>query len=389
LFLLSPLGKLQEAPFWLYAVQDCVLAATLTLLYKRIVELKEDLRTAKALLILILLTHPFWFGLKYYEFHELSFAPLAMMLLLLAWEKKNPWLILISATALLCIKETTFFTLAWFGFILVVSSKKRDLRITGVLVFCLAVAFWLIYFKMVLPQIAGRSESMFSRYYGHLGQSMLEIVLSPVQKPTEFLRAIFTPSNAAYIFVMFGLCFPVFDKARHWVWLLPVLPDFLVALLSRYEGIRNPGFQYAGLVVVPIMFCAISGYSAWSEWSTRRRQLTTAWVVAVALSTISVNPLKIWMSMFWGAGSTLASREFVEHLRAVPKADSIVVTDDPLLPFTGQRDNLIWISKTNDRMEIPAYAQWAAFKFERLTFWRQQCSLPIHEWQGYVLCKLR
>jgi uncharacterized membrane protein len=389
LFILSPLGKLQEAPIWLYAIQDCTLALTLTLLYKRIANLDSSLKTAKALLVLILLTHPFWFGLKYYEFHELSFAPLAMFLLLTGWERKNPWVILGACLALLCIKETTFFSLAWFGVVLTMSSRSLAMRTTGAIVFTLAAGCWFLYFQLILPQIAGRSESMFSKYYGHLGRSMLEIALSPARRPSDFIQAVLNPANALYALLMLGLCVPVLNKVKHWIWLIPVIPDFAVALLSRYEGIRNPGFQYAGLVVVPVMFVAISGYSSWNEWSFRRRQLSTAWIVALALSTIAVNPLKIWKSVFWGPTSAHASRDFISHLRDIPKNESVVVTEDNLLPFVSQRENLIWFGNAGGNVEMPMRAHWAAFKEEKFPNWNQKCAVPQHVWQGFILCRLR
>lgn len=389
LFLLAPLGTLREAPIWLYTAQDAVLAASFALLFGRIARLPNVHRYAKAGMALALFTHPFWFGLKYYEFHELSFAPLPMFFLLVGWERKNPWMVLAAALSLMCIKETSFFSLAWFGCVLLVTSREAKLKVCGTAVLTLAVCFWFFYFKGILPAIAGRSESMFLQYYGHLGNSMLEVALSPVQRPFDFLKAIFSASNAFYLLAMFAFCFPFLNKPRHWMWIIPVLPDFAVALLSRYAGIRNAGHQYAGLVIVPVLFVVMSGYASWDQWSSGRKKWTTAWLLLVAASAISTNPINIWKTTFWGPASAHASRGFVEGLRAVPKSESIVVTAGPLLPFAAQRDNLIWIPNATDDTKLPSSAKWAAFKVQQMPSWMDHCSTERIDWQGYLLCRLK
>jgi uncharacterized membrane protein len=388
LFLLAPLAALREAPIWLYAAQDAVLAATFALIFGRIQRLLDVPTYAKAAMVLALLTHPFWSGLKYYEFHELSFAPLPMFFLLLGWERKSPWMLILATLALLSIKETTCFSLAWFGIVVLGLSREIRMRATGVAVLVLAVGIWILYFKAILPSIAGRSESMFVSYYGHLGNSMLEVALSPAQRPADFLKALFNASNAVYLLTMFAFCIPFLDKPRHLLWLVPVLPDFAMALLSRYEGIRHPGNQYAGLVVVPVMFVVISGLASWNQWTGKRRQLTTAWLMLAAGATMSTNPLKVWKATFWGASSAHGSRDFVNRLRAVPKSESIVVTEGTLLPFAAQRDNLIWIANATNSSTLPAAARWAAFQSPRIPSWKERCSAEQMEWQGFVLCRL-
>lgn len=389
LFLLAPLGKLPQAPLWLYVIQDVFVALVFSLIFQRIVKLKENAKIASALMLFVLLFHPFWFGLKYYEFHELSFAPFAMFLLLTGWEAKKPFLIFLSALLLFCIKETTFFSIAWFGALLIFIEKSKAMRRMGALVFALAVCFWFVYFKIILPQIAGRSESMFSYYYSHLGNSMAEVALSPIQRPTEFLEAVFTFSNAKYLLLMFGLCLPLVDRARNWIWILPVLPDFAIALLSKSEAIRNPAHQYAGLVIVPLMFVAISGYQQWESWSPLRKKLSVAWVVGFSFATMSLNPVRIWKSFAIGPSSALASREFIERIRSVPKSDSIVVAEDPLLPFAAQRDNLIWGSMADGESLPPENATWAVFKMKRLPLWQSVCGSEAFEWEGHLLCRLK
>lgn len=389
LFLLAPLGAFTEAPVWLYLAQDAAIAATLAFLFGRIKNSEPGLRTPKLLMILILLVQPFWSGLKYYEFHELSFAPLYMFFLLEGWERKCVRTITIASLALLCTKETAFFSLAWFGLVLLAFEKQRNMRATGLVVLVLAVSSWILYFKLILPQIAGRSESMFSGYFGHLGQSMFEVALSPIQKPIEFLKAIFTTSNVAYLILMFGLCLPFLDRVRAWVWLVPVMPDFAVALLSRYDGIRNPGHQYAGLVVVPVAFVAISGLSNWSQWSVRRQRLTVAWSLAMGLFSISTNPVKTFKELFWGPASARASRPFVAQLRAVPSSEPIAVTADTLLPFVAQRDNLIWIANAKEKSQVPPQAQWLAFDTQRSPNLSEQCVTQVGEWQNFRLCRLK
>jgi len=388
LFLLAPLGALKEAPFFLYLVQDAVMALTFALLHRRICKLELGHKVAHILLFALVLGHPFWLGLVYYEFHELSFAPLIMIFLLEAWEQKKHFMLFAAGMMLLMIKETTFFSLVWFGAYLTLFEKKRAMRICGVCLGVVATALWFFYFKTLLPQVSNSTESMFMKYYGQLGHTMGEVALSPVLRPVEFLKALFNAQNALYLFLMFAACGP-FISLRNAKWLIPVVPDFMMALLSSQTAIKHPGNQYAGLVIVPVLFCAISGFSDWGTWSQKKKTGTFAWIAATVFMFIVSNPVRVWKHFFLSPETGLASRSFVQALRSVRDTEPIAVTEENLLPFAAQRENLIWMPKERFSIEGLKDARWLAFKKENLPQAMDLCGNEGRvEWSGYVLCKL-
>lgn len=395
LFLLSPLGALKEAPFFLYLVQDAALALTFALLYKRVSNLQQGSATLKLMLFALVLGQPFWLGLVYYEFHELSFAPLLMFFLLEGWERKKALNVLIAGLMLLTIKETIFFSMAWFGCYLALFESKKTLRMVGLALSIAATTFWIVYFRLILPEVAHSTESMFIKYYGHLGNSMAEVALSPVLQPMAFLKAIFNSSNALYIFLMFGASAGLLlnKNEKPWIhlkWLIPVIPDFALAILSRQDAIKHAGNQYAGLVIVPILFMGISAHRNWDSWAAKAKSWALAWVIGSAFILVVTNPFRVWKKFLIGPDSGIASRPFVQSLRDVPKSESIAVSEENLLPFTVQRENLTWMPKDRFSFETLNSVDWIAFKRESNPQGGELCLTDTKvEWEGYMLCRIR
>lgn len=401
LFLLAPLGKASEAPFLLYLVQDFAFALAAALFAKLVTEEKKLPPAAKGLALLLAFGHPFWLGLAYYEFHELSFAPAFVLFLFMAYRKRNSVGILMSTIALLSIKETAIFSVAFFGFLLVMTSKEKRLKATGIAVCALSAAVFFLYFKMIMPNALSstintaassdtKAQTLFIGYFSHLGNSIAEVILSPIQRPLDFAKAVFTLPNAVYVSTMFLAVAPLlFLVPRAALVLLPVLPDFAITLLSQGENVKHYGNQYAGLVLVPVLLSACVALREWNTWSEQKRRVVVAWTVACSVAFLYTNPIRIWKLFFFSPEGGLASRPFVAALREVPKEVPLVAMDEPLLPFVGQRENLIWMPQSRFKADALAPGMFLAWKPAANADVTKRC-LPESKlvWGEYALCRI-
>jgi uncharacterized membrane protein len=136
------------------------------------------------------------------------------------------------------------------------------------------IAFLLVY------RLSGLATFQTGRF-ASLGNGAMEILLSPVLRPSVFFELLFRERNIAFLaflFAPFAVCFsrPVFS----WT-LLGVAPLLLVLLLWEHMPAQSLAFQYAS-VILPILFVgAIECESPRRSGRTSLYVLSTAWILSV------------------------------------------------------------------------------------------------------------
>ena len=108
----------------------------------------------------------------------------------------------------------------------------------------------------------------YAHAYAHLGDSLLQVLLSPFTQPLTVLQHLFQENR---IRVVFGLLLPLaFLPLFNWRAAVAVLPPLLAHFLSQHEQRISLGYHYAADWAVAL-FWSLPGAMA---WITRRQPQT-------------------------------------------------------------------------------------------------------------------
>ena len=136
------------------------------------------------------------------------------------------------------------------------------------------IAFLMVY------RLSGLATFQTGRF-ASLGNGAMEILLSPVLRPSVFFELLFRERNIAFLaflFAPFAICF----SRRVFAWtLLGITPLLLVLLLWEHMPAQSLAFQYAS-VILPILFVgAIECENPSRSGRTSLCVLSTAWILSV------------------------------------------------------------------------------------------------------------
>ena len=296
LYLFQPLGKLPFAPAAINFIHDLAQGAFLWL---ALVIIREHLTTVtmRVAVMVLLVLNPYWSGLIHFEFHEYGFVPVMVLLAYQAWQRRSWWLWLSACLGLALLRETMSFALAWAGLLLAVQALVVRDRVRvgfGVAALIFGVAQYLLYFRVVLPAVAGRSWTMYSDMYAALGNSPFEIVMSPLLRTEAFLRAVFQPDALRWL-AIWGLSMGIVG-CLGWRWFLLIVPEIALLWLADSTPRHATIFHYGGLIL-PVMVVAMVHGGMTIErgtWSARRRgMLLAVSVLGAVMVTASVVPRRL------------------------------------------------------------------------------------------------
>lgn len=158
-----------------------------------------------------------------YSYHPVVFLLPAALLFCIAKEKKSlPGMIL--AGIFLCgIKETVFIFTFGAAFIFAFRKKWKTAASIG----AVSAGLFVLVTQVLLPRCDGTGEFFQIFQYNGLGNSPVEILLSPLHSPLIFWGKIFRPGNISFILL---LLLPVIPAALF-------APEFLLAALPLLGGV--------------------------------------------------------------------------------------------------------------------------------------------------------
>ncbi len=173
----------------------------------------------------VFLAHPLFYNVALYEFHGLAFALPLLLWSIVAYEMHRWGWWIASLIAILLVREDMPLLLAgWAGLALI---QKRTWRWWAVPAILAVAYFWLA--QYVISQAQPLGAYKYLAFYGWMGHSLPEILLSPFRRPLVFLQHLLHPNNWVTTFgflIGFGLL-----PLAAWRYLVPVSLLYLQLML--------------------------------------------------------------------------------------------------------------------------------------------------------------
>ncbi len=198
---------------------------------------------------------------QYLVLHDFHFQPLAVPLFLCAvwlanerrWRPMAAMLVLAAGT-----QEDAGLAIAGFGLGLVALGQRRIGAWTAVA----GLAYTLVAVKLVMPRFSPQGHETYyvGMYFGHLGQSLTDVMLSPLLRPAAWWGSLAQPVNARLLVALLGpVAFLTLAKPS---WALGALGTLYFNLLGTFWATHTIENHYQGFVI-PFVFAAAVGGGAW------------------------------------------------------------------------------------------------------------------------------
>lgn len=214
------------------------------------------------------------------DFHAINGAAALYAWALYGVLARKPWLAISCASIGLLFRETETLTLAAFSVFLLLHDRRWWRPALAGLV--LAIAWYGLAFHWVIPAAAeGRDYYFYGEKYGHLGDGLFSIALSPVLRPQVFWPFLANPLNQRFLWE--HLWYLAFLPLGAPLWLLPALPTVAALLLSQLSVVREVGLHYMPAVLPFLLVAAMRAVSATSRLLPERQRRLPGAAVGVAL----------------------------------------------------------------------------------------------------------
>lgn len=312
LLLFVPLYAIAPDPEWFALAQALALSIAawpIFLLASRVCQSE----TAGLLWALAYLVNPFLLNAAAWDFHPVALAVPFIALGLLAVEKTNRRLLFLSCLSLLFIQEQLGLTVAGFGVLWWLRSKRWK---SAVFLIALGISHSALVLGVVMPALSpsgahlmlGSGTSQLSRY-GWLGHSVSEAAQTLLTHPLAVLEALILQTDGASYLGLLLLPLLGFSLAGG-AFLLPGLSDLLANMLSATSMPRSV-FSYHSVTLVPVLTtAAIYGSARISRWQKKFSaiELTGLALIASIITGFSLGPLPLP-----GASTIWAPRQFMNQ----------------------------------------------------------------------------
>lgn len=218
-----------------------------------------------ALLIAVLyLINPMVNLANLYEFHAVVLSTTFLIFMFYFWYIKRFWLSALFAVLSMLTKEQVALTIIFFTLYIaythskpILFSKKKNwkaffpkLYFPALLAIGSAIWFF-VSLEIIIPAFRGGTNHFALEYYGDIGDSPTDVVVSLLKNPLLFFNYVFSPDAMRYLTQLFT------PLAFLSLVTLPVLaiatPEFGVNLISQSSNMRNIYFHYTA-VLTPFIF---------------------------------------------------------------------------------------------------------------------------------------
>lgn len=221
-----------------------------------------------------------------YDIHENMFLPVAILCLILAFEKDSLWGIIISTIFVLSIKEDAAVYAAFIAIYMIFSRKmyKKGIIVLMVsVVYFFGAVYYINHFGM------GTSSDRFNNVIASGDGNVLGIIKTVLVNPAYVFGQMFCEEKLNYIIaVMAPLLFlPIWPGK--WQKVILLGPLFLFNLMPDYEYFSNIGFQYTFGSATLLL------YSAFVTMEDINKSPRTKLLAMMAVSSVL-----FFMSTMWG-----------------------------------------------------------------------------------------
>jgi len=316
LYLLLPFYALTGSMHVVHLAVSALTAAA-GLVFHRHVRHSLDERSALPAMVAFLML-PTIILQTFMEFHEQSLAILPLTLLLVAWSERRGLVVLVSALALLSVREDNALLLLALGVISVPDAGRRRM---GVALLLLG-ASWLVAWRAIAIQSLGAGEfpGVFANTYSRWGESPGEAMRSVVTRPMDAMSHLMAPAPLKYLVLLlapvlgllpFGSCI-----------VLVALPQLMLVLLADHDARQfQIRMHYSVAPAVILMFAAVSTLQKFDPARPALAMSIRRWAPP-AMMAVTLLLAPGWALRAAGRLNPYAS-QIREVLRAVPDTASV------------------------------------------------------------------
>ncbi|WP_161597511.1 DUF2079 domain-containing protein [Fluviispira multicolorata] len=346
LFLLFPFKYLPYPSIFLYSTAYIFLSLTLVIGIKFINSEFDFPIVQKITLLLTCLSSPFWDGLSSYEFHELALVPFFYLLIFISWYNKSIIKIIFFSLMALSLKETVAITFIFSGLLMIIFGKSFDKK-AGLALFLMGSIIYMLYFKVILVSLYDKSNSYFISYYSTLGNTMLEVALSPFLKTQNWLIAMLQSKNIIYIFYVI---LPVILYLKGgFKALFFAFPLIYTSILASGKNLLDYKNQYGGELVIPLCICAFFGYKHLIKKNKLQnlffnQRLLLSFSIIVFFEFLFINPVQGMKELHKNKENV----KFTYELQNLPLNYVVLTNTSSVFPFVGQREKIILKEYTSE-----------------------------------------
>ena len=224
----------------------------------------------------------------FYGFHPVLFlGPLILAWFIFCAGKNRAGMVVVFATALL-VQETAAVFFAGYALKLLLEKKYLSGAALGLL--CLVVFAVVSYW--IMPAVLGGSNNPQMFHFAQLGDSPLEVVLSPLLRPRAFFDTLLQRQN---LYFTAALLLPVGALAlRAPLQLATGIPLLAGVLLQQSVEVKNPAMQYGFELSLITIAAAVAG--AGELLRSRKRTALPQFRGGVRCTVI----MTLLCSAFWG-----------------------------------------------------------------------------------------
>jgi uncharacterized membrane protein len=316
-YLLAPLSLVLAGPAHLLVIQSIALAlgaVPLFLLARR--HLREDRAAAVALLYLL---NPSLHGVNVRDFHPAALAIPLLLTAMWAFEAHRPLAFWGATLLTLATREDAAVAVVGLGLWLALARGRRAL---GAMLTAASVAWLFVAVQWVMPRFRDDGAYPYiTAHYHHLGDTLGDVLLSPLRRPLAVLRLLPAPPRIVYLLALLApLGFlPLLAPLAS----IGALPALAQNLLSDYPVLFNHRSQYQAFVLPFLAVGAVAGLERLSRREagagpararrlTSRRVLAAAALASVALSARAANDLAI--SSWWPGPEQRAAHRLLARI---------------------------------------------------------------------------
>jgi uncharacterized membrane protein len=283
------------------------------------------------------------------DFHEISFAmPALMLLIFLATGASTP-VYLASLLLALSTREEIAVTTALFGLYLVLIGRQAT---RGLITLGISVVWFLLVFGVVMPGFNASGRFPLPEGYEYLGATLPEIVRTVILRPDLLLVEITSAPKLDYLFWIFA---PIA--------FLPLLaPEVLLVagialtqvLASTYPNHFEIFERYAAPIVPIIFFATVVGVQRLTRLRPRIGSISTLAIltILIVLATLLSQLVlrKLPLDIRFTPEPRVAAALRVAH--AIPPEVSVSAADHRWLPHLAHRRHLYVLSSSSPTTDI-------------------------------------
>jgi len=204
----------------------------------------------------------------FYGYHPSVMFPLLFLLFDAAMAEKRYKTALVFAVLTLLIQET--FAVFWFGYGMMMFITERGKRRIAGAIYAVTMVIWFFIvtglFMSFAPDRADGYQQMF--HYAHLGNTVGEILLSPVLKPAAFWGDLAGENNFTFALLLSAAFLPVmvWDVRR----ILAAIPVLAGVWLLKGDTLNNVVMQYQTELFALLIAVSADGLAAYQNKTASR-----------------------------------------------------------------------------------------------------------------------